>query len=84
VPANAVIDVAGVVGVVGAVGVEVDVPVDELFGLSKSQPAVRRQATASAEAMQDFMFFLIVTYDFLLYGFRRRLFHYPYGIYGLG
>jgi hypothetical protein len=79
VPAKAVIDVVGVVGVVG-----VDVPLEELFWLSKSQPAVRTQARARAEAMLDFMFFLIVTYHFFLYGLRRRLFHYPDGIYRLG
>jgi hypothetical protein len=75
VPAKAVIDV---VGVVGEVGVELDVE-DELW-LKRSHPAVNRHARASAETSVDFMFFLIVTYHFFLYGLRRRLFHYPDGI----
>jgi hypothetical protein len=79
VPAKAVIDVVGDVGVVGAVGVEFD-PEGELL-LKGSHPAVNRHARASAETGRDFMFFLIVTYHFFLYGLRRRLFHYPDGIY---
>jgi hypothetical protein len=63
VPAKAVIDVVGVVGEVG-----VEVPFEALSWLSKSHPAVRTQATARAEAILDFMFFLIVTYHFFLYG----------------
>jgi hypothetical protein len=77
VPANAVMDV---VGVVGEVGVELD-PEDELLLLRRSQPAVSAHASPRARAVRDFMFFLIVTYHFLLYGLRRRLFHYPDGIY---
>jgi len=80
VPAKAVIDVVGVVGVVGEVGVELD-PEGELLLLKGSHPAVNRHARASADASLDFMFFLIVTYHFFLYGLRRRLFHYPDGIY---
>jgi hypothetical protein len=62
VPAKASIDTVGAVGV-GVVGVVV------LFLLENmSQPAVMAQARtkATARLMQDFMFFLIVTYDFLL------------------
>ena len=72
------------VGVDGDVGVEPEPEVGFLLLLRRSQPADKTDASASAETSVDFMFFLIVTYDFLLYGVRRRLFHYPYGVYGLG
>jgi hypothetical protein len=55
-------DTVGVVGV-GLVGVVVLVLPENM-----SQPAVMAQARTNATAtlVQDFMFFLIVTYDFLL------------------
>jgi hypothetical protein len=76
VPAKAVIEVVGVLGVVGEVGVELD----ERLLLRRSHPVVSPPARTRAQASLDFMFFLIVTYHFLLYGLRRRLFHYPDGI----
>jgi hypothetical protein len=62
VPANASMETVGVPGV-GLVGVVVLVLLENM-----SQPAVMAQArtNATARLVQDFMFFLIVTYDFLL------------------
>src|SRR6185436_17377818 len=80
VPANASIDVEpdGDVGVVASEFLSF-LP-DRKPGMS--QPAVRTQASRSAVLTLDFMILLIVTYDSVLYGLRRGLFHYPYGIYG--
>jgi len=60
VPANASMETVGVPGV-GLVGVVVLVLLENM-----SQPAVVAQARTNATAKLDFMFFLIVTYDFLL------------------
>jgi hypothetical protein len=64
VPANEFSEAVVVVVVVGLVGV---VAVSFLFW-NMLQPVAIRQATPSAAAklVQDFMFFLIVSYDFLL------------------
>src|SRR5687768_1447153 len=81
VPANASIDVVGPVGPVGFEVSSLSLSLPPRKG--RSQPAENRHARTHAAANRDFILVLIVTYDAVLYGFRRRLFHYPYGIYGL-